>query len=427
MIISGTGQALMSIMDTAFLGHINQVALGAAALGGLYYFTIAILGFGFGTGMQIIIARHDGEKNFAKIGEVVDQSIFFLVAIALLVFGLSKSISPILLKNIIKSEAIYTATLEFISYRDYGFIFIYIFCIYRALFLGISNTKPVGYAMIVMLICNFILNYLLVFGNFGFPRMEVGGAALASVLSEFIAVIYFIFYVKFYVQVEKYNLFKFKKIDVSIFKKTINISAPIMLQNFVSVTSWFIFFLIVEQIGERELAISNLIRNVYLILMVPLLAFSNSTNTLVSNLIGQGKREDVFELLKKILIMSLVITLLVDVLNLIYPNFTLSIFTNDENLIASSLPSLYVISGAIILFSLAMVLLAGVSGTGATRIALYIELSTLVFYLLSTWLIAIKLKQEIEIVWCVEYVYFLFIGLLSFLYLRSNRWKSIKI
>ena len=73
-----------------------------------------------------------------------------------------------------------------------------------------------------------------------------------------------------------------------------------MLQSFLSLSSWFIFFIIIEKLGERELAISHIIRSIYMVLMIPLFGFSSATNTLVSNLIGQGRSGQVLMLIKKV-------------------------------------------------------------------------------------------------------------------------------
>jgi Na+-driven multidrug efflux pump len=90
----------------------------------------------------------------------------------------------------------------------------------------------------------------------------------------------------------------------------------------------------------------------------------------------------------------------------------------------ATVPSFYIIMGALIVFSVMSVLFNGVLGTANTKIALGIEAVTLLAYLGFTWLIAVHLKWEIEWVWIAEYVYFALIGILSLWYLRKGNWRA---
>ncbi len=73
-----------------------------------------------------------------------------------------------------------------------------------------------------------------------------------------------------------------------------------MMQNFFSMASWLAFFLFIEKLGESALAVSNIIRSFYVILMIPMWGFGSATNTLVSNLIGRGKQAEVMSLVMKV-------------------------------------------------------------------------------------------------------------------------------
>jgi Na+-driven multidrug efflux pump len=76
--LSLTAQNVVNVTDTAFLGHLGEIELGASAIGGLFYTTLYMVGFGFTIGVQILIARRHGEKNFGAIGRIFDNSAYFL-------------------------------------------------------------------------------------------------------------------------------------------------------------------------------------------------------------------------------------------------------------------------------------------------------------------------------------------------------------
>jgi Na+-driven multidrug efflux pump len=220
----------------------------------------------------------------------------------------------------VQSQGILEASISFIQIRSFAIFFSSFVFVIRGFFTGISQTKIVLYTTAIVAILNVIFNYLFVFGNFGFPRMEVAGSALASTLAEFFAAIFALIYTFKTVDLNKYQLFTFHKFNFAYLKDVLLTAAPVMLQMFISLTSWFIFFMIVEQMGERSLAISNIIRNAYMILMIPLMGFSSATNTLVSTLIGQGKHNEVFKMIKKISVFSFCITLLFMVILNIAPS-----------------------------------------------------------------------------------------------------------
>lgn len=200
-----------------------------------------------------------------------------------------------------------------------------------------------------------------------------------------------------------------------------------MIQHIASIASWFTFFLIIEGMGERDLAISNVVRSGYSVLMIPLIGIGQGTQTLVSKLIGQGGTHLVTILIKRLLIISVVSSLVLMLLNLINPQLLLSVFTNDTTLILDSIPVVYVISFSILLFAVAMILLSVVSGTGNTLITLLIEVSSLIIYLNFTYRMVHQWHQPLHMVWTSEIVYFGCMALFAGLYLWSGKWKNAKV
>jgi putative MATE family efflux protein len=420
IILGGIGQTIVNTTDTAFLGRVSEVALGASAIAGLFYVTVFMLGLGFSIGTQIIVARCDGEKNYKEIGNVVHHSFYFMLPLSILLFVLLKLFSPWLLAYFVKSPEVLHSSIVYIDNRCWGIIFAFAGLCIRSFYIGISNSRIVIYSTLISAVSNFILNYILVFGKFGFAPMGIAGSALASSISEIISLVFVLVYTYYKLDYKKYALFIVSKFNKERIRSIFKVAAPSMFQTFIAVWSWFVFFLIVEKMGERPLAISNLIRNIYMILMIPLMGFSSATNTLVSNLVGQDRKSEVFEMIKKISILCFVATFIIAALNLIHPQLSLSLFTNDDNLIEATLNSLYVITGSLLLFSVAAVLLSSVSGLGKTMASLLIESITIALYLAATWYVAQVLHLKIELVWCVVYVYFIIMGLLSFWYLKIN-------
>lgn len=79
ILISLLMEQMIGMTDTAFLGRVGEVELGAAAIAGIYYLAVFMMGFGFGIGAQILIARRNGEKHYGEIGEIFYQGIYFML------------------------------------------------------------------------------------------------------------------------------------------------------------------------------------------------------------------------------------------------------------------------------------------------------------------------------------------------------------
>ena len=176
-------------------------------MAGIYYYVFSTLAWGFSIGIQIIVARRLGEGKLNRIGVVFEHGLCFVFLLSMTLFLIQRYYSDVLLGASIQSPNIYAAAMEYMSYRHYGIIFVCFNFLFRALYIGLSNTKIIGYSTAAMAIINVIFNYLLIFGKFGFPELGVGGAALASVMAEISACLIFIFYTLLKLPIKQYALF----------------------------------------------------------------------------------------------------------------------------------------------------------------------------------------------------------------------------
>ena len=103
---------MIGLTDTAYLGRVGEVELGASALAGVYYLVIYMLGFGFSVGAQVLMARRNGEGEYKRIGEVFTQGGLFLFLLAAVLFTASNLLTPYLLHRMIGSEEVYRATMS---------------------------------------------------------------------------------------------------------------------------------------------------------------------------------------------------------------------------------------------------------------------------------------------------------------------------
>ena len=427
IILGGIAQNVIMATDAFFMGRVDEVSLAAVGLSGLFYSTIYILGLGFSIGIQILVARRHGEKEYKSIGAIFDNSLFFLGGLSLFLWAGMEWIGPLVLKQLIKSPAVYEAAILYLDGRAWGITFALINLVFRAFYVGISIPRIITISTIIMAVVNVLLNYALIFGNWGFPAWGIKGSAIASSLSEVVAVAILLIYTFRSNYYKSFDLFRSWKWNPQVMKQISNIASPIMFQYFISHAGWFLFFIIIEQSGERALAISVVIRIIYMFQMVPFWGFSSATNTLVSYLIGEGNSRLVIPVLKRITGLSIMCALLLIIPNLLVPEWIIGLAVENKNtagLITDSVSTLYVISLALLLFALAMTWFSGVSGSGNTRTALLIETGAIFIYLIVAWVLGIYRHADVHIIWLTEPLYFLMMGVVSWLYMKSGKWKE---
>ena len=426
IMLGNLAQTIINFTDTAFLGHLGVIALGASMLAGLFYFVFTTIAAGFAIGIQIIIARRFGEGNNGRIGVIFEHGSLFVLILGTILFSIIYFFSDVLLAWIIDSPNIYETSLDYIKYRQFGIIFVCFNFLYRGLYVGISNTKVITYSTVIMAIVNIILDYCLIFGKFGFPEMGIGGAALASLCAEISAFIFFTLYSYITLKNKDFGMFKIHKLESELMGRILRVATPTMIQKLFSFGVWFVFFIMIEKMGETATGISSIVRSIYMILITPAFAFATTTNTLVSRTIGAGHPEQVFSTITKIMKNCILCTLPIIIILAIIPIQIVSIYTDDLNLAQMVVPSIYIICIGAIFQAFGNGYFEAVSGTGNTSAALYLETSVLIIYLIFVAIMT-KTSTDVQWVWTAEILYGSILAFICIIYMKFAKWNEKRI
>ena len=427
ILLSLLAQNLIQVIDTAFLGRVGEVELGASALAGIIYIALYTIGFGFSMGSQILIGRRNGEGNYHKIGDLVMQGALFLFVPALLLIPLLRYGAVHWLPALFESADVSRAVTEYLEWRFFGIVFAFVNLMFRAFYIGIARTRVLTINALVMAGVNVVFDYGLIFGNLGMPEMGIGGAGLASVIAEFSSTLFFFIYTRKTVDRVKYGFGKIR-FQWTVIKSVLDLSIFMMVQYLLSIVTWMLFFVFIENhMGERPLAVTNIVRSFYTIFMIPSHAVGSSTSTMVSNTIGAGKTEEVPGLIKRLSLISLGAMAVVILVVSIFPRLMIHMYTNDPVIIQEAVAPLYVMISSLPLYGLGTVLFSAVSGTGNTRAALRFELVTLAFYVSYMWFVIVFMRYSVAVAWTTEHVYWFFLSFFSFIYLRSGKWRDREI
>lgn len=414
-------EQLINITDAIFLGHYGEVELGAAALAGMYYLAIYMLGFGFSLGLQVLVARRNGEQNYRDTGKVFFQGLFFLVALAASLFLLSAVYSPALLSRLITTDEVYTAVIKYLNWRTFGLLFTFPALALRAFFVGITKTRILTTGAVVMVLVNILLNYLLIFGNLGFPRMGIAGAAIASTLSELSFLLVLLVFI--YRKVDKPFYGLQPVFDGALLLRLLRLSTWSMMYSFIAVAPWFLFFVVIEHLGAAQLAIANIVRSISTIFFVIVCSFSTTTGSLVSNLIGAGEYKKIMPLCRKMMELNYLLGIPLILLTFFFSDEVLGVYTKNEELIRGAFWPFTIMLFNYFLSVPAHIYCNAVMGTGGTRKAFVFELITVIVYLSYLFLVLVHFDAPLAVYWTAELLYVSCLFVLSFWYMKVRYFK----
>jgi putative MATE family efflux protein len=427
LVIAGIAMNLVGVIDLILVTGLGEAQVGGTGNGQLLYGLLFVIGMGFTSGMQIIIGRRNGSHDYKKIGGLFFQGLYFVLFFAVLLFLFIQWVVPSLLDHLFESVNVVKYATIYMKARGWGILFTLCNLLFIGFFVGITQTKILGYFTPLISALNIGLDLALIYGYGPFPELGVQGAAFASVISEAAGTILFIIYTVKYVDLEKYNLSKFIKYNWTQTQVIFEVASPIMVQNIISIGAWFTFFVFVESLGERALAISQMIRGIYIFIMVPVFSLADAANTFVSNLMGEKRFDTIIPVVNKTLILGLFVNAFFFTLINLYPEFVMGLFTKDSTIFGDAIATLRITTLSMFLFTTAFIPFRAISGTGNTRTALLIESISVGIYLIYTYYSAVIAAYPLHLVWASEFVYFGCMILFSWSYLRWGNWRSREI
>ena len=419
-------EELLGMTDTAFLGRVGEIELGASAVAGVYFNILYMLGFGFSIGVQIIIGRNNGEayknngKGFDSIGRVFWQGVWFLTALSLVTMVLSYFLSPPLLHSLLKSENIYEAAVIYVDWRVPGLFFAFMTALFRAFYVGTWNTACLTWNSIVLVSSNILLDWLLIFGHAGLPAMGIQGAALASTIAEGISFVFFVIWTAVTVD-KKFALQKPVKPVWKELKHTFATASWVMVEYVLNVSVWLLFFLFIEHLGEEQLAIANIVRSISEVPFVFSAAFASTSASLVSNIIGEGHPEGVVPVMRRVILLCSLTMLPLLAFFALCPHMIIGLFTDIPSLIQGSVPTLWVMCAATLVTLPWNVYLQSVAGTGDTKVCLRFDVVALAIYAVYCTIIIGVLKSDMALCWTADGVYSLCILIQGIIYIHIRK------
>jgi len=420
-------ETLDHLIDTLFLARVGVTELGAIAVADTVMLLFLIVPLSLVDAMQILTARRVGQRRPDAVGAIFNQG--FLITMMLCLGGLValKLFSPVVANWIVESEPVGDALDGYLQIDAYSIPLAGITFAYSALLTSMGKTRALIPATLIVIVVDVILNYLFIFGKFGFPEMGMRGAAMGSIGAELAAAVFLTIYVLRSFNCEVYGFFRFHKFDWKVTRLLRNLSAPMMAQGFLADARWFVFFLIIERMGTQSLAVANIVFTCYLVFCIPSEGFAETVCSLVSRFIGKNRAGRIGEVLRSAIGGAMLVTAPFLLLAFVAPQWLLAVFAPGEDLLGQSNASLRVMAIAMLIAIPAQMWFTAVEGTGDTLAALGIELLLTLVMLGATYFAAIYFAWPLTMVWMAVPITWLTGLVASYSWIQSGIWKRLEV
>lgn len=328
-IIGGmVSQNLLNIVDTAMVGFLGDPALAAVGLGGFVVFMCQALILGISTGVQSTAARRKGEGRADRAASILNTALLMVLVVApvfsLILIQLAEPVYPFLNND----PAVIERGVPYIEWRLGAIVFVGMNFAFRGYWNALDMSRLYMTTLILMHATNILLNYILIFGNFGAPALGVTGAGMASAISMAIGTAIYFFLGFKHVARDGFLRNLASRADAG---SLIRVSIPAGLQQLFFAAGLVAMFWIIGRIGTPELAAANVLITVLLFAILPGLALGIACTTLVGQALGRRDADDAYQWAWDV---SKVTVILLTILGLpmwLVPDLVSSIFIHEES------------------------------------------------------------------------------------------------
>ena len=332
VILGMLGHTLISIVDNIMVGNLGSTELAAVSLGGSFVFIGMSLGIGFSTAITPLVSMADAEKNDKKIRSVFHHGLLSCVILGVFVFILIVLAKPIMYIMHQPKEVIDLAS-PYIDWVAFSLIPVIIFQGYKQFADGLSRTKYSMYAIFMANIIHIIINYVLIYGVWIFPKLGIIGAALGTVISRILMVVFMHYIMKNNAQLNPYfKNFSFREIKKTMLKKIASLGIPSAMQMLFEVALFTAAIWLCGSIGKTSQAANQIALTLATTTFMFAMGLSVAATIRVGNNKGLMDYKNLIIVARSVFLLAIILETFFGLLFVILHNFLPHLFLNMENI-----------------------------------------------------------------------------------------------
>lgn len=261
VILGMLGHTFVSFIDNVMVGQLGAAELAAVSLGNSFIFIAMSLGIGFSTAITPLVAEADSEKNFGKGKSVFKHGFFLCTVLGIILFLLLLLAKP-LMTVMDQPEEVVDLAIPYLDLVAFSLVPLIVFQAFKQFSDGLSLTKYPMYATLLANVLNVAINYVLIFGKFGFPQLGIVGAAVGTLVSRFVMLFFLWWLLAKRDKSSNYvTNIKFFKLSSQPLKKLINLGLPSAMQMFFEVAIFTVAIWLSGILGKNVQAANQIALN----------------------------------------------------------------------------------------------------------------------------------------------------------------------
>ncbi len=326
LIGSHLAQMALHVTDTVMLGWYSVEALAAGVLGASSFFVIFILGSGFAQAVMPMVATALGRGDETQVRRDTRMGLWLSIAFGILCYPLFWWSEPILLA-LGQSPVVSSLGEDFLRIAGLGMIPALLVMALKSYLAALGRTQVVLWATLAAVGLNILVNWALIFGNWGFPELGVQGAAIASVLSQSATLLVLAVYAAWLPDLRRFRLFqRFWRADPQALRQVFRLGLPIGLTGLAESGLFQASALMMGWIGTRELAAHGIALEIAALAFMVHLGLSNAATVRAGRAVGQGDPQALRDGARTAIALSMSFGVTMVILFLSFPEPLISLF-----------------------------------------------------------------------------------------------------
>lgn len=331
IILGMLGHTLIGIVDNIMVGKLGSTELAAVSLGNSFIFIAMSLGIGFSTAITPLIAEADAEKDEKKIRSTFHHGLLLCTVLGVALFALIVLAKPIMLLMHQPKEVVEMAY-PYIDWVAFSLIPVIIYQGYKQFADGLSRTKYSMYAIFMANVVHIFFNYVLIYGVWIFPKLGILGAALGTVISRIMMVVFMHYLLKYDTSIKIYfKNFSIREIKKSVLKKIINLGTPSAMQMLFEVSLFTGAIWLSGSIGKTSQAANQIALTLATLTFMFAMGLSVTAMIRISNQKGLKDYVNLVVVAKSIYLLAIIIEIVFAILFIVFHNYLPPLFLNLEN------------------------------------------------------------------------------------------------
>jgi putative MATE family efflux protein len=427
VIVGMISHTVLNIVDTAMVGRLGDVALGAVGLGSFFILVVVLIFGSLGIGTQAITSRRLGEGKTGEFRRIADNALLLSLVIGVAVSVIGYALCPWIFSMLSKSPEIVAEGTPYLEIRFLGLFSMVVIFTMRGFVYGLARVRIDMIVSLVINILNIVLNYFLIFGHWIFPRMEVRGAAIASVVSTVVGLLVFVMFIRLGIVRGLPAADADSRLSRGIMGRIIRISAPRAIQSF-SIIGFIIFLSFIGFIGIKELAISNIIFKAFNFSFMVGLAVGTASATLVGRSLGEGNEARAVLYGWHSVGIGALLMGIIGLLFMFFPREIMGIFTESPETIEKGVIPFQVLGAFQLIDGVGIVLSRTLQGAGSTFYVMVSEMIVVWIVLVPFTYAAVKVFDGgLILAWWGLFLYIVLFAAAMAWKFHEGGWKRVKI